>query len=104
MIRWALLAASLVLAPPSAALAQEPGAGPKPPEHHHEPRKGQEAGQMTHVHPPSRGKSQMLHLHGEHPMTGALGPYALTRENSGTAWQPESSIHEGLHFGGGEWM
>src|SRR6266480_4923538 len=99
MIRWALLAASLALFLPPVAFAQESAAEPKPPEHHHEPRKGKEAGQMTHVHPSPPGTSKMLHLHGEHPMTGALGAYAFTREASGTAWQPESSIHEGLHFG-----
>jgi hypothetical protein len=104
MFRRTSLALSLCLFVPAVAFAQEPAAEPKPPPHHHEPRKGEEAGQMTHVHPPPRGKSKMLHLPGEHPMTGALGPYALTRETSGTAWQPESSIHEGLHFGSGEWM
>ena len=30
------------------------------------------------------------------PMTGALGPYSMNRESSGTAWQPDDSEHAGL--------
>jgi hypothetical protein len=37
-------------------------------------------------------------------MTGALGPYPMERESSGTAWQPDSSEHEGLHLMSGDWM
>jgi len=37
-------------------------------------------------------------------MTGALGPYQASREASGTAWQPDSSIHGGIHFTAGNWM
>ncbi|WP_372782782.1 hypothetical protein [Phenylobacterium sp.] len=36
-------------------------------------------------------------------MTGALGPYAATREASGTAWQPDASTHDGLHLAEGPW-
>jgi hypothetical protein len=42
--------------------------------------------------------------HGGHSaMTGALGPYPMTRESSGTAWQPDSSEHMGLMAGSGGW-
>ncbi len=37
------------------------------------------------------------------PMTGAFGPYAMNREASGTAWQPDASPHEGLHLMEGAW-
>jgi hypothetical protein len=37
-------------------------------------------------------------------MTAALGPYPTTRESSGTAWQPDSSRHEGLMTMSGDWM
>ncbi len=37
-------------------------------------------------------------------MTSALGPYPMARESSGTAWQPDSSEHGGLHVMSGEWM
>jgi len=42
----------------------------------------------------------------QHPMkmTGALGPYPMQRESSGTAWQPDTSEHTGLHEMSGEWM
>src|SRR5262245_56239598 len=38
-----------------------------------------------------------------HPMTGAFGPYAMTREASGTSWQPDSTPHDGVHFRAGDW-
>jgi hypothetical protein len=36
-------------------------------------------------------------------MTGALGPYSLARESSGTAWQPDTSEHSALHVVDGDW-
>jgi len=36
-------------------------------------------------------------------MTGALGSYPMTRESSGTSWQPDSSEHEALHIMRGDW-
>ena len=42
--------------------------------------------------------------HGKHAMTGALGPYPMTRESSGTAWQPDASEHSGLMTMAGDWM
>lgn len=38
-----------------------------------------------------------------HAMTGALGPYPMAREASGTDWQPDSSEHGGIHLASGEW-
>jgi hypothetical protein len=37
-------------------------------------------------------------------MTGAFGPYAMSREASGTSWQSESTPDGGLHFMAGPWM
>jgi hypothetical protein len=37
------------------------------------------------------------------PMTGLLGAYAMTREASGTSWQPDSSPMDGLHLTAGSW-
>lgn len=37
-------------------------------------------------------------------MRGMLGQYEMSREASGTAWQPESTPMEGVHFMAGEWM
>ena len=36
-------------------------------------------------------------------MTGALGDYPMTREASGTAWQPDASEHAGIHLMSGDW-
>ncbi len=36
-------------------------------------------------------------------MTGALGPYPMTREASGTGWQPDASHHGGIHLRSGDW-
>lgn len=38
-----------------------------------------------------------------HEMPGMLGPYPMSREASGTAWQPESAPHTGLHTMRGNW-
>jgi hypothetical protein len=35
--------------------------------------------------------------HGLHAMRGMLGSYPMSREASGTAWQPESTPHMGVH-------
>lgn len=37
-------------------------------------------------------------------MTGALGDYPMTRDASGTAWQPDATPHEMAHVMRGEWM
>jgi hypothetical protein len=37
------------------------------------------------------------------PMVGALGPYLMNREASGTSWQPEASPEPGLHVMAGDW-
>jgi hypothetical protein len=38
-----------------------------------------------------------------HGMAGFLGPYPMTREASGTSWQPDVSPHEGVHQQLAEW-
>jgi hypothetical protein len=43
------------------------------------------------------------HAGHEMEMTGALGPYPMTREASGTAWQPDDSEHMGLMGMSGDW-
>lgn len=41
---------------------------------------------------------------GHETMTGALGPYPMTRESSGTAWQPDTTEHMGWMSRSGDWM
>jgi hypothetical protein len=36
-------------------------------------------------------------------MKSSLGPYSMTREGSGTSWQPEATPMQGLHFMRGDW-
>jgi hypothetical protein len=36
-------------------------------------------------------------------MKGAFGPYIMSREASGTAWQPDASEHAGVHGMTGDW-
>jgi hypothetical protein len=50
--------------------------------------------------PMGRGGAQHA---GQMVMTGALGPYPMERESSGTAWQPDTSEHTGLHVMSGDW-
>jgi hypothetical protein len=42
-------------------------------------------------------------MHGMHGMSALLGPYAMSRESSGTSWQPESAPHEALFTQRGPW-
>jgi hypothetical protein len=42
--------------------------------------------------------------HGPAAMAGLYGPYPLSREASGTAWQPDAAEHHGLHLSRGPWM
>src|SRR5580698_7948291 len=37
-------------------------------------------------------------------MTGMYGSYPMTREASGTSWQPDSTPHQGLHLMKDDWM
>jgi hypothetical protein len=37
-------------------------------------------------------------------MPGALGSYSISREASGTSWQPDNSPHGGVHAMAGDWM
>lgn len=59
------------------------------------PSHDMDATDMSHMDMPGMDMS--------HAMTGALGPYAMTREASGTAWQPDASTHEGVHLTNGPW-
>jgi hypothetical protein len=49
------------------------------------------------------GMAGMDHSHGM-SMHAMLGPYGMSREASGTSWQPESTPHEGLHTDRGPWQ
>lgn len=58
-------------------------------------------------HPPSghadHGTAQPHGPHDAHGMKAFLGPYAMTREGSGTSWVPDTTPHEGIHGRFGDW-
>ena len=56
---------------------------------------------IDHPAPPS--VPTMDHHDHQMAITGALGPYPMQRESSGTAWQPDSSTHTGLMSTSGDW-
>ena len=39
----------------------------------------------------------------EHEMKSVLGPYSMTRDGSGTSWQPDATPMMGLHVKQGDW-
>ena len=45
----------------------------------------------------------MDHAAGSMPATGNLGDYPMTRDASGTSWQPDVSTHNGVHGMAGGW-
>src|SRR5262245_45189289 len=74
----------LLLGACAPAVAQHQGHGTPPPEQ--EPPSDHEGG----------------HHHMEE-MLGAFGPYSMTRESSGSSWQPESTPMAGHHLEKGPW-
>jgi hypothetical protein len=69
---------------------------------------GQPSTPTEHQHMDHSQMGQMDMPMGQHAghamaMTGALGPYPMQRESSGTAWQPDTSEHMGLHVMSGDW-
>lgn len=59
-------------------------------------------GQMPMEHGQMQMGEHAGHM-GHMAMKGALGPYPMERESSGTAWQPDTSEHMGLHVMSGDW-
>jgi hypothetical protein len=87
------LALFLALAAPAGAQHQHEHPPPAPPPEPAAPAKPQE-----HEH-----EMPGMEMHGMHAMRGLLGPYAMSRESSGTAWQPDSAPHVGIHASRGPW-
>jgi hypothetical protein len=101
---------------------------PAPPDTtaHARPKPSATAARHAHGKPaPRRPSKPAMHMHGattgasghqamdmsemdmsgmQMSMTGLYGPYAMTREASGTSWQPDLARHEGVHVMRGPWM
>src|SRR5882672_950028 len=80
---------------------------PSAPPHH--PMSGMEHGHgMEGVgHMRGMDHENMRHgmEHGNHmAMSAMYGPYTMTREASGTSWQPDLAVHRGIHEMKGAWM
>ncbi|HVY88509.1 MAG TPA: hypothetical protein VG942_06545 [Hyphomonadaceae bacterium] len=99
MKKFALIASAILSAP--AALAQETD---------HSQHGAEQAAPM-----PEMDHSKMDHsAHGDMDMsqpmdmstmmTSAFGSYVMSRDSSGTSWQPEIAGHGGIHTMGGGWM
>lgn len=92
-------AACLVLAA-TPALAQHQGHGAAPAQQ-------AEPAQEHQGHDAHQGHGQQGHEGHEVSVrdmpAGVLGPYAMGREASGTAWQPDATPHGGLHGAFGGW-
>jgi hypothetical protein len=86
--------------PPEHSPPAEPPSGERPTAHEHPPEHPQEpARPPAHQHhdPADTG------AHAGHLEHGLFGPYPLSRDASGTAWQPDLAPHEGLHGIRGPW-
>jgi hypothetical protein len=92
MVRLSVLA--LLSAAPLPAQTHDHGApapAPAPAQHDHAARQAEA---------PAHDHAAMTGAHG---MTGALGDYAMTRDASGTAWQPDSSPMLAIMGRAGSW-
>jgi hypothetical protein len=69
---------------------------PRPPEDAPSPMPMPEGHEMSNASMSGRGSMDEM-------MRGALGSYGMTREASGTSWQPDSSMHAGVHVMEGNW-
>jgi len=85
-----------------------PAAASAEPQHQHEPGPGilaapaTDHSQMDHSRMGQNAGSSAEHA-GHGAISGGLGPYPMTREASGTAWQPDTSEHMGLMTTSGDW-
>jgi hypothetical protein len=84
-------------AQPAAAPAS--GAAPSAPAHDMSSMPGHDMSSMQ-GHDMSAMKGMTM---AEHEMKSALGPYSMSREGSGTSWQPDATPMTGLHVTEGDW-
>jgi len=92
--RWSAVLGILGLLGPRIGMAQT---------HQHHPPAAADTTARTHGATTHEGMVGGMDM-GEMPMAGLYGPYGMSREASGTAWQPEAARHEGVHVMHGAWM
>jgi hypothetical protein len=121
MTRYALIASAILIAPAAMAQVTAPsvhdGHTSPPPEDHSQHGAATPADAAPQDHSGDHGADHSTMDHSAHAgmdqpgmdhvemreMTSALGPYAMTRDGSGTSWVPEASRHDGLHAQAGDW-
>src|SRR6185295_633039 len=87
-----------------AAAPATPDSAAQAPAHDHAMMEHDHAA-MEHDHS-MMGHDHAAMMRGEHKghaMPGLFGAYTMSREASGTAWQPDLSVHEGVHAMPGPW-
>jgi len=75
-------------------------------QHHPMTMPADSTAQRTHEGAHMYGSVQMhegMHRHEPMAIRGMYGPYPMTREASGTSWQPDLAPHRGLHSMRGSW-
>ena len=90
-------ASLLALALPAAA--QDHSHHPAPPAQEPSPSAGDQA---HHAHA-AHDAEEAHERHDAHAMTSPLGIWPMSRDASGTAWQPDLSEHGGVHAVRGDW-
>jgi hypothetical protein len=72
------------------------------------PAMAQAVDHSAHQAPPAAPMDHSMHgmaMPMTMPMQGVLGSYAMSRESSGTSWQPQAASHAGIHLDDtGDWM
>ena len=96
-----LIASALLLTHAGIVIAQESQSNDSQmKQHHHMPGMDMSA--------PTGSQAAMDHskINDDHDMSsmdGVYGTYPMTRDASGTSWQPDSSPHDGIHGTLGDW-
>jgi len=93
-MKFAWLSAALCLAASTAAAQEHQHDAPAPTDPSQMNQMQMDHGAMDHPSMPDDGMGAM---------SGALGPYPMTRDASGTSWRPDASAHEGVHGQAGGW-
>jgi hypothetical protein len=96
MTRYSLIASAILLAP--AAWAQTPPGQPEAAHHDMHDMKDMDMSKMDMSHMDMSG----MDMSGMMP--ALLGDYPMTRDASGTSWQPDAASHSGIHAMAGDWM
>ena len=97
------VAVALLCAGPLAAQTPPPDMGGMPGMGHDEPPAAAAAPAPEGATPDMAAMAGMGHGGHAMPYSGNLGFYPMTRDASGTSWQPDASIHAGLHGAAGDW-